>query len=60
MISLVLADSQQMVRHGLRALLEKLPDIQIMGEASNGKEACSLVQDLKPDVLDNGYNDGWA
>jgi len=51
MISLILADSQQMVRHGLRALLEKLPDIQIMGEAANGKEACSLVQELKPDIL---------
>jgi DNA-binding NarL/FixJ family response regulator len=51
MTTVVLADSQQMVRHGLRMLLEERDDIQIVGEASSGKEACFVVQELKPDVL---------
>jgi len=50
-INIVLADSQQMVRHGLRALLEKTPDIKVVGEAANGKEACCVVQETKPDIL---------
>jgi DNA-binding NarL/FixJ family response regulator len=51
MTTIVLADSQRMVRHGLRSLLEEHDDVQIVGEASNGKEACFAVQELKPDVL---------
>jgi DNA-binding NarL/FixJ family response regulator len=50
-ISIVLADSQQMVRRGLRMLLENTPDIKVVGEAANGKEACSVVQETKPDIL---------
>ena len=51
MINIVLADGQQMVRDGLHMLLEKEPDIRVIGEASNGKEACALVAEIKPDVL---------
>ena len=51
MIRLVLVDDQATVRYGLimRLLLE--PDITVVGEASNGKEALALVQQLCPDVV---------
>jgi RNA polymerase sigma factor (sigma-70 family) len=39
------------VRQGIRALLEKAEDIQVVGEASNGREAVDLVGNLAPDVL---------
>jgi len=51
MINIVMADSQQMVRSGLKILLEGQPELKIVGEAANGKEACHLVQELKPDIL---------
>ena len=51
MINIVLADGQQMVRSGLRILLETQPEYKVVGEASNGKEACNIVQEQKPDVL---------
>jgi len=51
MINIVLADSQQMVRSGLKKLLESQPDFKLLGEAANGKEAIVLVQELKPDIL---------
>jgi len=51
MINIVLADGQQMVRSGLKLLLETQPEYKVVGEAANGKEACNLVQELKPDIL---------
>jgi DNA-binding NarL/FixJ family response regulator len=50
-VKIVLADCQEMVRHGLRTLLESTAGYRVIGEASNGKEACRLVQELKPDIL---------
>ncbi len=50
-IRLVLADDHHLVRQGIRALLEKSEDIQVVGEASNGREAVELVEQLTPDVL---------
>ncbi len=50
-IRLVLADDHHLVRQGIRALLEKSEDIQVVGEASNGREAVELVEQLAPDVL---------
>ena len=47
----VLADDHPMVRNGIRRLLEAATDIKVVGEARNGLEALSLVQDLEPDVL---------
>lgn len=51
MVKIVLADSQQMVRLGLKTLLESNSGYKVVGEAVNGKEACRLVQELKPDIL---------
>lgn len=51
MIRLLLVDDHALVRTGFRFLLEKQPNIQIIGEATNGKEAITLALDLKPDVI---------
>ena len=51
MIRVVLVDDQTLVRKGVRGLLELVPDIEVVGEASNGEEALEKVPELKPDVL---------
>jgi len=51
MIRLLLVEDHAMVRAGLRALLERANDINIIGEASNGQEAIDMTVELKPDVL---------
>lgn len=51
MIRILIAEDHLLVRAGIRALLEKPGDIKIVGEASNGKEAVDMVQELTPDVL---------
>ena len=51
MIRLVLVDDQAAVRQGLRMRLLLEPDIAVIGEASNGKEALAVVQQLCPDVV---------
>jgi len=50
-ITIVLAYGQQLLRVGLRALLETQPDFVIIGEATDGLEAAALVEQLRPDVL---------
>jgi DNA-binding NarL/FixJ family response regulator len=50
-ISILVADDHQVVRLGLRALLEAEADFKVVGEASDGLEAKTLVERLKPDVL---------
>jgi DNA-binding NarL/FixJ family response regulator len=49
--TIVLADDHQVVRHGLRVLLESEPNFRIVGEASDGLEAIELVERQQPDVL---------
>jgi DNA-binding NarL/FixJ family response regulator len=51
MIRVVLADDHHLVRQGLRALLEKAGDIEVVAEAADGQEAIALVERLLPDVL---------
>src|SRR5690349_4282934 len=51
MIRLVLVDDQETVRQGLKMRLLLEPDIIVIGEASNGKEALALVQHLHPNVV---------
>lgn len=50
-IRTLLTDDHLMVREGLRTLLSEEPDIEVIGEASNGAEAVALVETLKPDVV---------
>lgn len=50
-IRVVLADDHAVVRAGLRALLEAEPDIEVAGEAANGREAIELSARLSPDVI---------
>jgi two-component system, NarL family, response regulator NreC len=50
-ISIVLADDHEVVRKGLRALLEEEPGFEVAGEASDGLEVAALVERVRPDVL---------
>ena len=51
MISLLLVDDQNLIRQGLRALLELEPDLVIVGEAENGAIAIDRVKELQPNVV---------
>lgn len=51
MIRVMLADDHQLVRQGLRLLLEETDGFEIVAEATNGHEAVELAQQLRPDVL---------
>jgi DNA-binding NarL/FixJ family response regulator len=48
---ILLADDHQMVREGIRSLLEKESDIEIVGEAEEGRQAVQLVKKLQPDLV---------
>ncbi len=48
---LLLVDSRSMFRQGLRALLERFSDLNIVGEATSGLEAFEQVRSLQPDVV---------
>lgn len=50
-IRVLLADDHAVLRSGLRALLDREPDMQVVGEAANGRQAVELAQTLKPDVI---------
>lgn len=51
MIRILIAEDHLMVRAGIRALLEKVGDFNIVGEASNGQEALEMAETSNPDVL---------
>jgi len=50
-IRILIADDHGVIRAGLRALLENIPDITVVGEASDGAEALAKAVELKPDIL---------
>jgi DNA-binding NarL/FixJ family response regulator len=50
-IRVVLADDHAVLRLGIRNLLNRSPDIEVVGEAGNGFEAIQQVEALQPDVL---------
>ena len=51
MIDILIADDQAMVRSGFRLILESEPDLQVVGEAENGREAVRLAKRDKPAVV---------
>jgi len=50
-IRLFIADDHALMRVGLRSMLGDEPDMEIVGEAANGKDAVRLVRTLKPDIV---------
>jgi len=51
MISVLLADDQDLVREGLRMIIDADPELAVIGEASNGVEAITRTRELDPDVV---------
>ncbi|MEV4489937.1 response regulator transcription factor [Micromonospora coxensis] len=51
MIRVLLVDDQHLIRAGLRMLCDAQPDIEVVGEADNGREAIALAARLLPDVV---------
>jgi len=50
-INVILVDDHRIVRQGLRALLEKEGDMEVVSEASNGRDAVRLAGEMSPDVI---------
>jgi NarL family two-component system response regulator LiaR len=50
-IRVFIADDHAIVRKGIRAVLEIVPDIELVGEAENGRDAAYRVEELEPDVI---------
>jgi DNA-binding NarL/FixJ family response regulator len=50
-IRILLADDHGIIRQGLRSLLEKEPDMQVVGEAEDGRRAIELVNECSPDIV---------
>jgi DNA-binding NarL/FixJ family response regulator len=48
---ILIADDHQMLREGLRAILEKDEEIEVIGEASDGRTAVAMARTLRPDVV---------
>ncbi|MCE2740981.1 MAG: response regulator [Sphingobacteriales bacterium] len=51
MISTIIVDDERLAREGLKSLLLKIPDIQIVAEAENVDEALDLIEKLKPQLV---------
>jgi len=50
-ITVLLADDHKIMRDGLRSLIEREPDIKVVGEAEDGRTTVQLVRKLSPDVV---------
>lgn len=50
-IRVVLVDDQALFRAGVRMLIDSQPDLEVVGEASDGREALAVVREVRPDVV---------
>ena len=50
-IRVLLADDQALIRSGFRVLIESDPELEVVGEATNGKEAVELARSTRADVI---------
>jgi DNA-binding NarL/FixJ family response regulator len=50
-MQVLIADDHEIVRRGVRAILESRPDLKICGEAKNGQEAVEKAAELRPDLI---------
>jgi DNA-binding NarL/FixJ family response regulator len=55
-IRILIADDHPLFRNGLRALLESVPDMQVIGEAATGDEVLTQARALQPD----GHQNAWS
>jgi DNA-binding NarL/FixJ family response regulator len=51
MLRIIIADDHHLVRQGIRALLEKSREVEVVGEAANGLDAVALTKELTPDLV---------
>src|SRR3954468_13926828 len=51
MIRVLLADDQALVRGGLRMILDAQPDLEVVGEAADGRDALAQARELTPDLV---------
>ena len=51
MISAVLVDDEELLRRGIRLILEGAGDIEVVGEASNGRDGVQLITQQRPDIV---------
>ncbi|HEY6748342.1 MAG TPA: response regulator transcription factor, partial [Mycobacteriales bacterium] len=51
MTTVLIADDHPLVRQGLRAVLGGVPDLRVLGEASDGNDVVRLAAELAPDVV---------
>lgn len=51
MIRIVLVDDQLLIRQGIQTLLELEDDLEVVGTAANGRQAITVVEELRPDVV---------
>jgi len=58
-VTILLADDHEIIRNGLRSLIEKERGLEVIGEAENGRIAIHLARELKPDmvIMDIGMPD---
>ncbi len=50
-VRVLIADDQQLVRTGFRMILDAEQDIEVVGEATNGREAVAMARELAPDIV---------
>jgi len=50
-LRILLAEDQQILREGIRALLERVPQFKVVGEAKDGEEVIQMVEALNPDIV---------